>query len=83
MDFESGGYIQIDVPKYDISFKDMDIEEEFRDEWDKFNMWDLRTKNSKKQSGLIQWPITLVKGILLCLIFVLQHLHGTGRRTSL
>lgn len=48
MDFESGGYIQIDVPKFDISFKDMDIEEEFRDEWDKFNMWDLRTKNSEE-----------------------------------
>ncbi|MDX2414969.1 MAG: 2Fe-2S iron-sulfur cluster-binding protein, partial [Bacteroidales bacterium] len=31
MDFESGGYIQIDVPKYNISFKDMDIEEQFRD----------------------------------------------------
>jgi Na+-transporting NADH:ubiquinone oxidoreductase subunit F len=48
MDFESGGYIQIDVPKYDISFKDMDIEEEFRDEWDKFNMWNLRTKNGEE-----------------------------------
>ncbi len=48
MDFQSGGYIQIDVPKYDISFKDMDIEEEFRDEWDKFNMWDLKAKNSEE-----------------------------------
>ncbi len=48
MDFESGGYIQIDVPKYDISFKDMVIEEEFRDEWDKFNMWNLKTKNSEE-----------------------------------
>jgi Na+-transporting NADH:ubiquinone oxidoreductase subunit F len=48
LEFESGGYIQIDVPKYDISFKDMDIEEQFRDEWDKFNMWDLRTKNSEE-----------------------------------
>lgn len=48
MDFVSGGYIQIDVPRYNISFKDMDIEEEFRDEWDKFNMWDLKTKNSEE-----------------------------------
>lgn len=48
MDFQSGGYIQIDVPKYDISFKDMDIEEEFRDEWDKFNMWDLKTRNTEE-----------------------------------
>jgi len=48
MDFKSGGYIQIDVPKYDISFKEMEIEEEFRDEWDKFNMWDLRTRNTEE-----------------------------------
>jgi Na+-transporting NADH:ubiquinone oxidoreductase subunit F len=48
MDFRPGEYVQIDVPKFDISFKDMDIEEEFRDEWDKFNMWDLKTKNSEE-----------------------------------
>jgi len=48
MDFRPGEYVQIDVPKFDISFRDMDIEEEFRDEWDKFNMWDLKTKNSEE-----------------------------------
>jgi len=48
LDFVSGGYIQVDVPKYDISFRDMDIEPQFRDEWDKFNMWDLRTKNTEE-----------------------------------
>lgn len=32
LDFQSGGYIQIDVPKYDINFKDMDVEKEYRDE---------------------------------------------------
>lgn len=45
LDFQSGGYVQIDVPKVVADFKDMDIEEEFRDEWDKFNMWDLSMKN--------------------------------------
>jgi Na+-transporting NADH:ubiquinone oxidoreductase subunit F len=45
LNFKSGGYIQIDVPKLEVDFKDMDIEEEFRDEWDKFNMWDLKMKN--------------------------------------
>lgn len=48
LDFQSGGYIQIDVPKYDISFKDMDIEEEYRDEWDKFKLWDLNMKNTEE-----------------------------------
>ncbi|WP_240509442.1 NADH:ubiquinone reductase (Na(+)-transporting) subunit F [Geofilum rhodophaeum] len=45
LDFKSGGYIQIDVPKIDVDFKDMDIDEKFRDEWLKFNMFDLQMKN--------------------------------------
>lgn len=45
LDFKSGGYIQIDVPKVDVDFKDMEIEEEFRDEWEKFGMFDLKMKN--------------------------------------
>lgn len=44
--FRSGGYIQIDVPKYDeIKFSDFDINPEFREDWDKMNMWNLVTKN--------------------------------------
>ena len=39
LDFKSGSYIQIDVPKYEANFADMDIDEKFRDEWDKFKMW--------------------------------------------
>nr|WP_320118379.1 NADH:ubiquinone reductase (Na(+)-transporting) subunit F [uncultured Marinifilum sp.] len=45
LDFKSGGYIQIDVPKIDVDFKDMDIEEEYREDWVKFNMFDLKMKN--------------------------------------
>ncbi|MCG8697834.1 MAG: NADH:ubiquinone reductase (Na(+)-transporting) subunit F [Bacteroidales bacterium] len=48
LDFQSGGYIQIDVPKYDINFKDMDVEKEYRDEWDKYNLWDLKMKNTEE-----------------------------------
>lgn len=45
LNFKSGGYIQVDVPKCEVDFKDFDIEDEFKDEWDKFNMWDLKMKN--------------------------------------
>lgn len=45
MDFKSGGYIQIDVPKVEVDFRDFEVQEEFRDEWDQFNMWDLKMKN--------------------------------------
>ena len=44
--FESGGYIQIDVPKYkDLKFSDFDIEEEFRGDWDNFKLWDFVANN--------------------------------------
>jgi len=45
LDFRSGGYIQIDVPKIEVDFKDMEVEAEYRDEWDKYKMWDLKMKN--------------------------------------
>jgi len=47
LNFRSGGYIQIDIPKGNVDFKDFIVEEEFRDEWDKFKMWDLKMKNSE------------------------------------
>lgn len=46
LNFRSGGYIQIDVPKFDaIKFADFDIEKEYHEDWDCMKMWDLVTKN--------------------------------------
>lgn len=45
LDFKSGGYIQIDVPKIDVDFKDIEVEEKFRPEWEQFNLFDLKMKN--------------------------------------
>ncbi len=59
MDFQSGGYIQIDVPKITVDFKDMEITahpehhgddpQKFRSEWDKFKLWDLKMVNDEEQ----------------------------------
>ena len=46
MDFEPGGYIQIDVPKYETTFRDFIIEDKYRCDWDKFNVWDFSIKNT-------------------------------------
>jgi Na+-transporting NADH:ubiquinone oxidoreductase subunit F len=48
LEFHSGGYVQIDVPKYEMSFRDIQLEDQFRDEWDKYKMWDLKIKNSEE-----------------------------------
>ena len=38
--FRAGGYIQIDCPPYEVRYRDFDIEEEYRGDWDRFRMWD-------------------------------------------
>ena len=44
--FESGGYIQIDVPEYhNLKYKDFDVDPQFRGDWDKFKLWDLVANN--------------------------------------
>ncbi|MCK9625611.1 MAG: NADH:ubiquinone reductase (Na(+)-transporting) subunit F [Bacteroidales bacterium] len=45
LNFRSGGYIQIDIPKCEVDYKDMNIEEEYREDWDKMKLWDLHMKN--------------------------------------
>jgi len=56
LDFESGGYIQIDVPEIEVDFKTMNIEphptdpagpEKFKSEWDDYWLWDLKMKNDE------------------------------------
>lgn len=48
MDFESGCYIQIDVPECEIDFKKdlYKIDDRFKDDYDKFKIWDLKMKNT-------------------------------------
>ena len=57
MGYKAGGYIQIEIPRCDINYKDMDISahpdehpkdaQKFKLEWDKFNLWNLNMKNSE------------------------------------
>ena len=48
LNFISGGYIQIDIPKYSLSYSEFDVDERFRPEWDKLKMWDLKAVNHEE-----------------------------------
>ena len=49
LNFKSGGYIQIDVPKYECDFaKDIDVDDEYKSEWDKLKIWDLKINNKEE-----------------------------------
>ncbi len=43
--FKSGGYIQIDIPKCEVDFKNIEVEEEYHEDWDKMNIWSLKMVN--------------------------------------
>lgn len=45
LDFKSGGYIQIDVPKIEVDFKDTEVEDEYLPEWEQFGLFELKMKN--------------------------------------
>jgi len=47
IDFKAGAYIQIDVPEYDLKFKDFHIESKFVSEWKKYNLLELTAKGIK------------------------------------
>lgn len=56
LDFEAGGYIQIDVPETEVDYKNIDITahpdhhddpKKFHEEWDKFGLWDLKMVNDE------------------------------------
>ncbi|MFK5927694.1 MAG: NADH:ubiquinone reductase (Na(+)-transporting) subunit F [Desulfuromusa sp.] len=38
-DFKAGGYIQIEAPAHELLYSDFDIEDEYKADWDKFNLW--------------------------------------------
>ena len=41
--FRAGGFIQIEAPTHDISYADFDVPEEYRGDWDKFNLFRYRS----------------------------------------
>ncbi len=39
VDFRAGGYIQIECPPHEVSYKDFEIGQQFHEDWDHFNIW--------------------------------------------
>jgi Na+-transporting NADH:ubiquinone oxidoreductase subunit F len=44
LDFRAGGYIQIECPAHEVRYKDFDIPELFRGDWDRYNLWQYVSK---------------------------------------
>lgn len=48
LEFKNGGYIQIEIPEYEAKFTDFDVEDEYREDWDKYNLWKYTMKNEEE-----------------------------------
>ena len=40
VDFRAGGYVQFEIPPYSCDYKDIDVEEQYRGDWEKFGVFE-------------------------------------------
>ncbi len=71
VNFRAGGYVQLEAPPHVVNYKDFDIQEKFRGDWDKFNMWQYVSKvdetviraysmaNYPEEKGIVKFNIRI------------------------
>jgi Na+-transporting NADH:ubiquinone oxidoreductase subunit F len=47
VDFRAGGYVQLEVPAHEVEYKNFEIEERFRGDWEKFGLFNHKSKCDK------------------------------------
>ncbi len=47
VDFRAGGYVQLEAPPHHVKFRDFDIEEKYRGDWEHFKFFDLESKTDE------------------------------------
>jgi Na+-transporting NADH:ubiquinone oxidoreductase subunit F len=69
--FRAGGYVQLECPPHQLEYRTFDIDPQFRDAWDKFDLWRFKSGCSElvtRAYSMANYP--LEKGILLFTIRV-------------
>ncbi|BBI69827.1 hypothetical protein PKHYL_40180 [Psychrobacter sp. KH172YL61] len=62
VNFRAGGYVQLEAPPHEVHYKDFVIDEEYREDWEKFGIFNyVSRKLMSPLSVLTQWPTTLKK----------------------
>jgi Na+-transporting NADH:ubiquinone oxidoreductase subunit F len=47
VDFRAGGFVQLEIPPYEMDYKSIDVEPIFQDDWQRFNVWQYHSKVSE------------------------------------
>jgi Na+-transporting NADH:ubiquinone oxidoreductase subunit F len=42
--FRAGGYVQLEIPPYEMDYREIDVEEEYHEDWDRFDVWNHHAK---------------------------------------
>ena len=71
VNFRAGGYVQLECPPHEVHYKNFDIQEEYRGDWDKFDQWKYTSKvdettiraysmaNYPEEKGLLKFNIRI------------------------
>ena len=71
VNFRAGGYVQLECPPHEVHYKNFDIQEEYRGDWDKFDQWKYVSKvdettiraysmaNYPEEKGLLKFNIRI------------------------
>ncbi|GIL06020.1 NADH:ubiquinone reductase (Na(+)-transporting) subunit F [Betaproteobacteria bacterium PRO7] len=69
--FRAGGYVQTECPPHELAYREFDIDPQFREEWDRFDLWRFRSVVDEpvtRAYSMANYP--LEKGILMFTIRV-------------
>ena len=47
MDFETGSYVQLDIPEYERSYREIYVGETYKKVWDRFDFWGLKARGDE------------------------------------
>lgn len=79
MDFRAGGYVQVECPSYHVRFADFDIDERFRDEWDRHRLWRYESRvreGTSRAYSMANYP--LERGIIKLNVRIATPPPGAG-----
>ncbi|MFA7172669.1 MAG: NADH:ubiquinone reductase (Na(+)-transporting) subunit F [Kiritimatiellia bacterium] len=77
--FRAGGYIQIECPPHTVKYSDLEIGDQFRADWDHFNMWQYESKVTEevyRAYSMANYP--LEKGVVKLNIRIAPPPKGTS-----
>ena len=85
VDFRAGGYVQIECPPHDVQYRDFDIETQYRDEWDRYDLWRYgrRARNRCMRAySMANYPEERASSCSTCASRRRRRVRGRCRRAS-